>query len=106
MPRVPKDEKRTAYVIANAFKVTRFAIGNESDVVPDDGNNKAAQALGKLGGAAQAQSLTVRRRKELAKKAAKSRKRQCSQNLWNIFRNIFLEFCRSLGYEYCQAGDW
>lgn len=73
MPKGPKGEKRPADVIGNAVKVMRIAVGDESDDAPDDSKNKAAQALGKLGGAARAKGLTAKRRKEIAKKAAKSR---------------------------------
>ena len=73
MPKGPKGEKRPADVIGNAVKVMRIAIGEETDVAPDDGKNKAAQALGKLGGAARAKSMTAKQRQDVAKKAAKSR---------------------------------
>jgi hypothetical protein len=73
MPSGPKGEKRPADVIGNAVKVMRIATGEESDATPDDGKNKAAQALGKLGGAARAKSMTAKERSAVAKKAAKSR---------------------------------
>ena len=74
MPRGPKGEKRPADVIGNAVKVMRIAVGEETEDLPaDDGKNKAAQALGRLGGAARAKSMTAKRRKEIAKKAARSR---------------------------------
>lgn len=73
MPKGPKGEKRPADVIGNAVKVMRIAVGEEADDVPDDGKNKAAQALGKLGGAARAKGLTAKRRKEIAIKAAATR---------------------------------
>ena len=73
MPKGPKGERRPADVIGAAVKVGRIAIGEDADTVPDDGKNKAAQELGKLGGAARAKSMTAERRKEIAKKAAKSR---------------------------------
>ena len=73
MPKGPKGEKRPADVIGNAVKVMRIAVGDESDIAPDDGKNKAAQALGKLGGEARAKSMTTKRRKEMSKKAAKLR---------------------------------
>lgn len=73
MPKGPKGEKRPADVIGNAVKVMRIATGEDSDTVPDDGKNKAAQELGKLGGAARAKSMTAKRRKEIAKKAAAGR---------------------------------
>ena len=73
MPKSPKGEKRPADVIGNATLVMRIATGEESDIASDDGKNKAAQALGKLGGAARAKSVSAKRRKEIAKKAAIAR---------------------------------
>jgi hypothetical protein len=73
VPKGPKGEKRPADVIGNAVKVMRIAVGEDADAAPDAGKNKAAQALGKLGGAARAKSMTAKRRKEIARKAAKSR---------------------------------
>ncbi len=73
MPKGPKGEKRPADVIGNAVKVMRIAVGEDSDAVPYDGKNKAAQALGKLGGAARAKSMTAKQRTSIAKKAALSR---------------------------------
>jgi uncharacterized membrane protein len=74
MPKGPKGEKRPADVIGNAVKVMRIAVGEESDAAPDDGKNKAAQELGKLGGLARAKNLTTEQRTEAAKKASRSRK--------------------------------
>lgn len=73
MPKGPKGEKRPADVIGNAVKVMRVATGEDSDHGPDEGKNKAAQELGKLGGAARAKSMTAKRRKEIATKAATKR---------------------------------
>jgi hypothetical protein len=73
MPTGPKGEKRPADVISNAVKVMRIATGEESDDVPDDGKNKAAQDLGRKGGAARAKAMTPERREEIAKKAAAKR---------------------------------
>ncbi len=73
MPRGPKGERRPADVIGNAVKVMRIAVGEETDDVADYGKNKAAQALGKLGGTARAKSMSAKRRKEIAKKAAQTR---------------------------------
>ena len=73
MPRGPKGEKRPVDVIGNAVKVMRIAVGEETDDAPDDGKNKAAQALGRLGGAARAKSMSAKRRKEIARNAASSR---------------------------------
>jgi hypothetical protein len=74
MPVGPKGQKRPADVIGNAIRVAKIATGEiEEDTAPDDGKDKAAQALGKKGGAARAKSLTPEQRAEIAKKAAKSR---------------------------------
>ena len=76
MPKGPKGEKRPADVIGNAVKVMRIATGEDDDVAPDDGKNKAAQALGKLGGAARAKSTDAKTRAAIAKKAADVRWKQ------------------------------
>jgi hypothetical protein len=73
MPKGPKGEKRPADVIGNAVKVMRIAVGEDTDTAPDDGKNKAAQELGRMGGTARAKSMSAKRRKEIAQKAAKSR---------------------------------
>jgi len=73
MPRGPKGEKRPADVIGNAVHVMRIATGEADDTVPDDGKNKAAQELGRMGGKARAEGMTAKRRKEIAKKAAAKR---------------------------------
>ena len=64
-----------------ARRVVEQAIGERLDGSPlpdkDAGKNPAAVALGKLGGAkggkARAESLSARRRRDIAKKAAKAR---------------------------------
>ncbi len=73
MPKGFKGEKRPADVIGNAVKVMRIAVGEDDDGVPDDGKKKAAQALGKLGGAARAEGMTAKQRTEIAKRAAQVR---------------------------------
>jgi hypothetical protein len=73
MPRGPKGEKRPADAIGNAVHVMRIATGEIEDKVADDGKNRAAQALGRLGGKARAESLGKRKRAEIAKKAAAAR---------------------------------
>lgn len=74
MPRSPKDQKRPADVIGNAIRVAKIATGEIEEEAPaDDGKDKAAQALGKKGGAARAKSLTPEQRAEIAKKAAEKR---------------------------------
>jgi hypothetical protein len=53
--------------------VMRIATGEIEDKVTDDGKNAAAVALGRMGGKARAKGMTAKRRKEIARKAAKSR---------------------------------
>jgi hypothetical protein len=76
MPRGPKGERRPADVIGNAVKVMRIATGEEpEDYGPaaESGKNAAAVALGRMGGKARAASMSARKRKEIARKAAQSR---------------------------------
>ncbi len=74
MPTGPKGEKRPADVIGNAVRVMRIATGEVDDGTPaDDGKDKAAQEMGRKGGAARAKNMTPERRAEIARKAAKSR---------------------------------
>jgi hypothetical protein len=74
MPKGPRGQKRPADVIGNAIKVARIATGEEQEDFPaDDGKDKAAQSLGQRGGKARAAALSKKRRKEIARNAAKSR---------------------------------
>ena len=74
MPRGPKGEKRPADTVQAAIMVAKIATGEISESAPpDDGKNPAAEALGRLGGQSRAKSLSAKKRKEIAKKAAKSR---------------------------------
>ena len=73
MPKGPQGQKRPADVIGNAVLIAKIATGEVGDDTPDDGKDKAAQALGKKGGAARAKSMTPERRAEIAKKAAAKR---------------------------------
>jgi hypothetical protein len=74
MPTGPKGQKRPADVVGNAVHVMRIATGEiTDDTPPDDGKDKAAQALGRKGGAARAKKLTKARRAEIAQKAAAKR---------------------------------
>ena len=65
MPRRAKDQKHPADVVAAVMELADFPA--------DDGKNKAAQWLGQRGGTARAKALSPQRRREIAKKAAKSR---------------------------------
>lgn len=74
MPTGPKGQKRPADVIGNAVRIARIATGEEPEDTPaDDGKDKAAQALGRKGGKARAESMTPERRAEIARKAAAKR---------------------------------
>lgn len=74
MPTGPKGQKRPADVIANAVRVMQIATGEaEETFTEDDGKDKAAQSLGRKGGAARAAKMTPERRAEIARKAAEKR---------------------------------
>jgi hypothetical protein len=73
MPTGPKGQKRKADVIGNAVLIARIATGEVEDDVPDDGKDKAAQALGRKGGKKRAETMTPQRRSEIARKAAAKR---------------------------------
>ena len=74
MPRDPKGEKRPADVVGNAVHVMRIATGEiDETATTEDGKNAAAVALGRMGGKARAAGMSARKRKEIAKKAAKTR---------------------------------
>ena len=73
MAKGPKGERRPADVNARAVMIAKIATGEIEDKVTDDGKNAAAVALGRMGGKARAKSLSNRKRKEIAKKAAQAR---------------------------------
>ncbi len=76
MPRGPKGERRPADVIGNAVHVMRIATGQVTDDVPtpeEEGKDPAAVALGRKGGKARAEGMSAKRRKEIARRAAKAR---------------------------------
>ncbi len=74
MPKGPRGQKRPADVVSNAVKVMRIATGEEVEEFDgSDGKDPAAQAMGRKGGKARAETLSARRRKEIARRAAKSR---------------------------------
>ena len=73
MPTGPKGQKRPADVISNAVHVMRVLTGEADDDASDDGKDKAAQSMGRKGGAARAASMTPERRAEIARKAAAKR---------------------------------
>jgi hypothetical protein len=73
MPKGPNGEKRPADAVGLAVLVARIATGEVDDVAADDSKDKAAQAMGRKGGAARASSMTPERRAEIAKVAAAKR---------------------------------
>ena len=75
MSKGPRGERRPTDVIGRAVQIMRIATGEEvEDLGPkDDGKDKAAQAMGKKGGAARARNLTAEQRQEIARKGAAKR---------------------------------
>jgi hypothetical protein len=73
MPTGPKGGKRPADVIGNAVHVMKVLTGEADDGAQDDGKDKAAQAMGRKGGAARAAKMTPERRAEIARAAATKR---------------------------------
>jgi hypothetical protein len=73
MSRGPKGEKRRADTSAAVVMVGKIATDELADSTTDDGKNAAAVALGRMGGRARAAGMSAKKRKEIARKAAKSR---------------------------------
>lgn len=73
MPTGPKGQKRLADVVSNAVHVMHVLTGEADDATPDDGKDKAAQEMGRKGGAARAAAMTPERRSEIARVAAAQR---------------------------------
>ena len=66
-------------MIGNAVHVLRIATGEIEETFPvDDGKNKAAQALGQMGGRARAKGLSAKRRKEIAKKLDEANQKEAT----------------------------
>lgn len=77
MPKTPKGHKRPADVVSNAVHVMKVATGEIDEAgTTEDGKNKAAVALGKIGGQARAKALSPQRRRAIARKAALARHRK------------------------------
>jgi hypothetical protein len=70
MPKGPQGQKRPADTVARAAKILT---GEIEEDMGDSGKDKAAQALGRKGGAARAKALTPEQRREIAQKAAAKR---------------------------------
>jgi hypothetical protein len=74
MPRGPRGEKRPADVIGNAVKITRIAIGEETEELENDRVKSAAAELRARG--RESASLTSAQRTAIAQAAAKARWRR------------------------------
>jgi hypothetical protein len=70
MPRGPQGQRRPADVIGAAIMVAKIATG---EIEEKPARDPAAASLGRKGGAARAAKLSPAKRKEIARKAAKSR---------------------------------
>ncbi len=72
-----KHPKRPIDAVSKAVYIAKLATGEITEPNPDEGKNPAAVALGRLGGLkggkARAESLSAKKRKEIAQKAAKTR---------------------------------
>lgn len=69
-----KRPKRPVDVVSNAVHMMKVLTGEAEDTpLEDDGKDKAAQSMGRKGGAARAAKLTATERSDIAKKAASSR---------------------------------
>ena len=73
MPKGPQGEKRPADTVANAIRVAKILTGEVEEDTGDSGKDKAAQALGRKGGAARRDKLTPQQRSEIARKGAAAR---------------------------------
>jgi hypothetical protein len=74
MPKTPKGHKRPADVVSNAVTVMKIATGEIEELgETDDGKSRAAVELGRKGGLARAESLSKRRRVQIARLGAAAR---------------------------------
>src|ERR1700730_17003069 len=73
MPKGPQGQKRPADAVSNAVRVAKILTGEIEEDIGDSGKDKAAQSMGRRGGAARRDKLSPERRAEIARKAAASR---------------------------------
>lgn len=73
MPKGPQGQKRPADTVANAIRVAKILTGELAEDTGDLGKDKAAQSLGRRGGAARREKLSPERRAEIARNAAAKR---------------------------------
>ena len=73
MPKGPRGQKRPADTVAAAIKTAKILTGEIEEDFGNSGKDKAAQSLGRRGGAARREKLSPERRAEIARKAAAKR---------------------------------
>jgi len=73
MPKGPQGQKRPADTVANAIRVAKILTGEVEEDTGDSGKDKAAQSMGRRGGAARAKKLSAAKRVAIARKAAAAR---------------------------------
>lgn len=74
MPKGPRGERRPADVIGNAVRIMKIATGEiEEKIAAPDPAKEYMRRGGLAGGKARAESLTKKRRAEIAQKAARAR---------------------------------
>jgi hypothetical protein len=74
MAKTAKGHKRRADVVPSAVHVMKIATREiEGSVERDTGKDKAAVQLGRKGGQARARKLSAKKRREIAKTAARAR---------------------------------
>ena len=73
MPKGPQGQKRPADTVANAIRIAKILTGEVEEDMGDSGKDKAAQSLGRKGGAARREKLSPERRAAIARKAAQKR---------------------------------
>jgi hypothetical protein len=81
MPKGPQGQKRPADAVANAIRVAKILTGEIAEDTGDSGKDKAAQALGRKGGAARRDKLSPERRAEIARTAAAKRWNRSSRDV-------------------------
>jgi len=72
MPKGPQGQKRPADTVG-AIKTAKILTGEIEEDTGDSGKDKAAQSLGRKGGAARRDKLSPERRAEIARTAARKR---------------------------------
>src|SRR5258705_13802951 len=73
MPKGPQGQKRPADTVANAIHAAKILTGEVEEDTGDSGKDKAAQSMGRRGGAARRDKLTPERGGEIGRDAAAKR---------------------------------